>query len=107
MSTLAIYEIPLSANPQTFTISMNGTSYEMTLKYRDCDQGGWILDIADSSGNAMVRGIPLVTGIDLLGQYGYLGFGVGLFVTTDGDMWAPPTFDNLGSTSHLYFTVES
>ncbi|GBR28714.1 hypothetical protein AA11826_0341 [Komagataeibacter oboediens DSM 11826] len=100
------YEVPLSGEAQTFTASMNGVSYTFTFRYLNCTQGGWVMDLADSSGNQIVGGIPLVTGTDLLGQYGYLGFGCRMFVSTDGDWDAVPTYDNLGTTSHLYVAID-
>jgi len=104
----SFFEIPLTASPQTFSIPLAGVVYTMTLIFRQTPDGngGWVLDIADSANNPIVAGIPLVTGADLLGQYGYLNLGGKLLVTTDGDQFAPPTFDNLGSTSHLYFATE-
>lgn len=98
------FEIPLTAQPQTFTIALVSVQYQFTLAWRDTDGGGWFLDIADASGNALLSGIPLVTGVDLLAQYGYLGFGFELWVQTDAAD-APPTFTNLGTQSHLYCVV--
>lgn len=97
------YEIPLSAEPQSFTISLAGIEYKLRVVYADVAEGGWVVDIADVSGNPIVAGIPLVTGHDLLEQYAYLGLGGQLVVATDGDPDAVPTFANLGTTSHLYF----
>ena len=99
------YEVPLSGVPQTFTISIAGVSYQLTLTYQNVDEGGWSIEIADTAGNDIVSGIPLVTGADLLGQYEYIGLGCGMFVYTDGDNDAVPTFDNLGSTSHLIVAI--
>lgn len=103
MST--VYEIPLSAQPQTFTIDLNSITYTLRLIYLAVDQGGWLLDISDADGNAIVCGIPLVTGADLLAQYEYLGIGGKLYCTTDGDPAATPTYANLDTTAHLYFEV--
>lgn len=100
---MTTYEVPLSAEPQTFTISLAGTVYRLRVVYADVAEGGWIIDISDVSGNPIVAGIPLVTGHDLLEQYAYLGIGGQLVVATDGDPDAVPTFANLGTTSHLYF----
>ncbi|MBZ9939130.1 hypothetical protein LB518_22730 [Mesorhizobium sp. BR1-1-16] len=99
------YEIPLSAEPQSFTIALGTTEYRLSLQYLDTEEGGWMLNIADTSGNVILSGIPLVTGHDLLEQYAYLGLGGALYVETDTDVDAVPTFDNLGSTGHLYFVV--
>jgi hypothetical protein len=100
-----IYEIPLSAAPQSFTAQLAGVSYQLTAQWRNAAEGCWILDIADAAGNPLVQGIPLVTGCDLLAQYRYLGIGGQLRVQTDNDPDAMPTFDNLGNASHLYFVV--
>jgi hypothetical protein len=99
---MTAYEIPLSAKPQAFSIALGGVTYKMTLRW-NVPAAAWMLDIADATGNLMVGSIPLVTGVDLLGQYAYLGFTGQLVVQTDNDPDAVPTFDNLGSTGHLYF----
>jgi hypothetical protein len=101
----SVYEIPLTAQAQTFSVSLAGVEYTITLAWRDADEGGWFLDLADAAGNVIVSGIPLVTGADLLGQYRYLGIGGGLQVQSDGDPDAVPTYTNLGATSHLYFVT--
>jgi hypothetical protein len=95
------FEIPLTPAPQTFLVSLVGAQYTFTLQWRDTMNGGWVLDIADASGKAIVSGIPLVTGVNLLAQYAYLGLNFELWVQTDAAD-APPTYTNLGITSHLY-----
>lgn len=100
---MTVVEIPLTPQPQTFLITLANVQYRFTLQYRNADMGGWFLDIADSSSNPIIQGIPLVTGADLLEQYAYLGIGGQLIVQTDGDSDAVPTFSNLGAASHLYF----
>lgn len=102
---MATYEIPLSAEGQTFAIALGGVTYQLTLVYRDAAGGGWVLDIADAQGVALLRGVPLVTGADLLAQHRALGFVGSLVVQTDHNPDAAPTFENLGSTSHLYFVT--
>jgi hypothetical protein len=99
-----IYEVqlPIVGQPQTFTATLGSKSYQMTLLYRDIDEGGWTLDIADTAGNPIVSGLPLVTGCNLLAQYKHLGFGVGLYVQTTSDPDAVPTFENLGGDALLY-----
>ena len=100
-----IYEVPLSATPQTLNVVIGPSTYQLAFKFMNSprDAGFWIMDISDSVGNAIVCGIPLVTGADLLAQYGYLGIQGQMFVRTDGG--SPddtPTFTNLGSSCHLY-----
>jgi hypothetical protein len=101
---MTAYEIPLSAKPQTFSIALGGVTYKMTLRW-NVPAAAWMLDIADATGNPMVGSIPLVTGVNLLGQYAYLGFAGQLVVQTDHDPDAVPTFDNIGTTGHLYFVT--
>lgn len=98
-------EIPLISAPQRFQISLSGTQYQLRVKWcppADC----WTLDIADNSGAALVSGIPLVTGANLLEQYEYLGIPGELIVLSDDSMWNVPTYLNLGSIGHLYYIVE-
>lgn len=99
------YEIPLSPQAQSLFISINNVTYYMTFKYRDCTEGGWFLDIADQSQNPLVQGIPLVTGADLLQPYSENQFGFPLIVATDGSPDTPPTYSNLGISSHVYYGI--
>lgn len=99
-------EIPLTADPQTFTITLSGIDYQMRVQYREAGGAGWILDVADASGNPLVNGIPLVTGVDLLGQFGYLGFGGRLWVQGAASPDDVPTFDDLGVGSHVFWVTD-
>lgn len=100
------FEIPLSPEAQTFTIALAGTTYQFSLIW-NVTNASWVIDIADASGNKILCGIPMVTGGDLLEQFGYLGFGFQLLVQTDNDPAAVPTFVNLGTTGHLYAAVSN
>lgn len=102
---MAVYEIPLSPTPQSFSIALGGATYRVTVKYHNVDMGGWVIDIADAAGSPLVNGIPLVTGCDLLGQYAYLGFSGELRVQTSNAPDAVPTWENLGDQSHLYWVT--
>lgn len=100
------YRMPLLATPQTLSITLAGVVYNLNVYW--CRQASaWILDIADSANRPLLNGVPLVTGADLLAQYGYLGFGGQLIAQTDHNALLPPTFDNLGSAGNLYFVVGS
>ena len=101
------YEIPLTPTQQTFKVTLSGTVYAMTLQYLNVDGGGWILSIADATGALIIGGIPLVTGVNLLEAYGYLGFAGGLWVQTKGDPDAVPTYGNLGIEAKLYWVTDS
>lgn len=98
------YEVPLSASPQKLLIDLLGVTYSLTVRFNSASSL-WYLDIADALGNPILVGIPLVTGCDLLEQYAHLGINGSLYAQTDGDLSAPPTSDNLGTSSHLYFAV--
>jgi len=105
------YEVPLSPMPQKFSISLAGVTYNLKLSWNDILYGGglknpcWLLDIRDTTDNPILTGIPLVTGADLLAQYGYLSFGGQLIVQSDNDPNLVPSFDTLGKTGHLYFVT--
>ena len=100
---MAAYEIPLTAEAQRFAIQLAGVVYQMTLQWRNNAQGGWVLDIADATGAPIVLGIALVTGADLLAQYGYLGLGGALYVLNSASGDDAPTFADLGTDTHLVF----
>jgi hypothetical protein len=101
--TLPVFQVPFAGVPETFGISLNGTSYTLTVHW--CvPMSAWVLDIADATGaNPIVSGIPLITGDDLLEQYAYLGIAGQLIVQTSNDPLVPPTFTDLGTTGNLYF----
>jgi hypothetical protein len=100
------FEIPLIAAAQSFATTLVGVTY--ALKVRWCGPAScWVLDIADGNNAPIISGIPMITGADLLEQYGYLGIGGQLFVQTDNDTDAVPTFDNLGSLGRLYFVPDA
>ncbi|WP_186027143.1 phage baseplate plug family protein [Burkholderia gladioli] len=99
-----ILEIPLSSDGQTFTITLGGIDYTMTVQWRNAI-AMWLLDIADASGNPLVSGLPLVTGANLLEQFGYLGFQGGLWVQGADDPDDLPTYSDLGAGSALYWVT--
>lgn len=100
--TREAYEVPLSPEPQRFNLTMAGADYICYAQW-NVPAACWVLSISDADEAAILHGIPLVTGIDLLAQYKHLGFGGSLLVQTDYDADAVPTFANLGVTGRLYF----
>lgn len=100
---MADYTIPLTAEDQILRVSLAGVEYQLTVRWCDADEGGWILDIAyPDGGGDLVAGISLVTGVDLLAPYDHLGIGGGLVAWSD-DTDLPPTVDNLGDGCDLVF----
>ena len=98
----AVYEIPLSAQPQQFQIPLNGVTY--TLKVVWCDpQRCWILDILTADEQPILLSLPLQPGDDVLGQHAHLGLGGQMWVQVDGDGNAVPGYDELGTAGHLYY----
>lgn len=99
---MATFEIPLSADAQTFTIALAGVSYRLTVVWSSAGKV-WLLDIATVAGVSLLRGIPLVANENLLAPYGYLEIGGQLIAQTDNAPNVPPTYENLGTEGHLYF----
>ena len=61
-----VFEIPLTARPQTFQITLRGATYSWRLYWlvpADC----WVVNIGDAAGNPIINGIPLLPGADLFG----------------------------------------
>jgi Domain of unknown function (DUF6983) len=100
--TYDVLEIPTQPVNQQFTISLGGVTYDMRLKWNAPNQS-WILDILDSQQNAVLEGLPLITGADLLAQYKYVGIAGSLVVQSDYDPDVVPDYETLGSTGHLYY----
>lgn len=99
------YVVPLSAEPQTFAITLAGRQYTLTLRWCTADEGGWMLDIADTETSAvLVAGIMLVTGADLLAPFPDLGIGGMLWLYAVDEL--PPGYDDLGVGVDLIFETE-
>lgn len=98
--------IPLISTPQSFQIGLAGVNYIMTVKWNDSLDAGWEFDlILSDTAEFLIAGAPLITGCDCLSGLEYLGIGGQLFVNTNGDPSAVPTFTNLGTESNLYFAT--
>ena len=97
-------EIPLSPNNQQFSTDINGVSYQIRSLWRD--NAGWVVDLMDASGAAVVSDIPLVTGANLLSQYAYLNLGFGLVLVCDDPGQDYPTKTDMGIKSHLLVVTE-
>lgn len=102
-----VFVLPLLNIPQTFDLALAGVIYTLTCKWNSADDGGWVLDFADSdTGASIAANVPLITGVDCLDGLEYLGINGKLVAYTDGDDFAVPTLDNLGVESNLYFLTD-
>ena len=99
---MTAYEIPMTPKAQDFLIALAGTNYNLTFHWSPA-ANCWILDIADKDSNPLVGGIAVVTGVNLIGQYAYLGIQGALVAQTDYAPDAVPTLKNFGTDGHLYF----
>lgn len=100
---MKVQEIPLSADNQTFTVSIAGVTYNMRILWRGTF---WGLDLQDSSGTPLIAGIPLVAGTNLLEQFQHMQLDFALVVECDNPQQEYPTQYDLGATSHLYLITE-
>ncbi len=101
------FEIPLQPTSQKLIVFLGDVQYQLTLTW--CDPAGcWYLDVRDASGTVdVITGIAVVTGADLLEQFGHLTIGAdaGMVAETDHDTDAIPTYANLGVAGHLFYVT--
>jgi hypothetical protein len=99
----SVFEIPLiPSTPQKLHISLSGTDYTLSLSWNTVS-AVWLLDIADTNEVPILSGVPLVTGVDILSQYKYFGIPGSIVVQGSGNPDNVPTFDTLGTTSHVFW----
>jgi hypothetical protein len=102
---MTAYEIPFAAEPQTFVISLGGVVYRLTTTW--CDAApNWVLNVEHPDDGPLIMGIPIVPGVDLLGQYEYLGIKGKIFVQSAATPTRTPGYDDLGAASLVFFVTE-
>jgi len=108
---MAVFEIPtLPGRPFTERVSLAGVTYTLNFHWNPSSRA-WVVDLYDRSGQvAVLTGIQLVTGADLLEQFAYLPVGANAIwtVLTRGPGKSPdeiPDFQELGIDGHLYVTT--
>lgn len=100
-----IFRVPLVPTAQRFDITFAGRALTLTARWNG-EAPAWSIDLADGlTGESLLNNLDLVTGVDLLEQFRYLGIAGGLFAFTDGDSKEPPTETNLGTGSNLYLVT--
>lgn len=97
MTTLSI--IPLEAGAQTLSVPLGGVTYRMRIWWRESVTPCWMLDLSTDDGVALVSGLPMLPGADLLAQHKHLGVAGVLYVLADDEI----TYDSLGNSTRLYF----
>jgi hypothetical protein len=85
---VSIQQIPVDSQPnQTWQVSVQVGGAVLTffvaLSYNEIALY-WVMSIFDSNQNLLLSGIPFVTGLNLLQQFGYLGLGSIYIVNVSG-----------------------
>ena len=96
-----ILELPLSSDPaQRFTTQLGAKKYDFDVKYND-RSGVWTMDMADNATKlAILSGIPLVLGQELLEPYNLT---MGRMLVVDGtNQGKEAGTDDLGGRVKLY-----
>ncbi len=98
--------IPLTADPgQSFRLDLEGNEYNIRVYY-NARKVGWFIDISSADNVAVILGVALVLGTNLLGQYPSLELG-GLFMFDTEDANTDAGESDLGSRVFLVsFTEE-
>lgn len=103
---LTLFRIPLLNIPQRFEINLAGNDLILETQW-DYLNTTWFISIFDSlTQEILLSSLPLTTGNNLISQFNYLDFNFSLAVISEGDIFAIPTEDNLGSTSNLIVGVD-
>ena len=98
------FEVPFEPQASNFIMDLVGTSYLLATSW-NTESLCWTLDISTVEGALILGGIPIVPGVDLLGQYAYLGFTGKLFVQMAGDATVVPGYADLGVQGLVFFVV--
>ena len=102
MASATALLLPLKPYPQRLVVPLLSTTYNLRTRW-SVSNNSWMLDISDANNNLLVGSVPLVTGADLLEQYGYLELGFGLLVEmTSGPPNTVPGYGDLGVNAQVY-----
>lgn len=100
------FKIPFTNQPQKFNVSLRGRLLILINRWNSIDST-WRVDVLDAITNQeLILSIPLVTGCNLLKQYNFVGLDGQIIVFTKSEIFSPPTYENLGVNSNVYFAVE-
>jgi hypothetical protein len=106
VTTRTIYEVPLGPGATDTVIRIGARYCRFRTQYRVATEGGWLLDLTSQEVDRpfVIRGIPLVSGLDLLWQYGYMNVGFHLLMQCRDGRDAP-TYESLGQEDKLVAVV--
>ncbi len=102
--TNILSKIPIAneLGAQQFTIELDGNVYNFHFRY-NYRMSLWIMDIHDEEDDALLTGIPLVTGVNLLHQYVAEELPTGhLIVVNETDDTAPDRY-TMGKEAFIYY----
>lgn len=100
---MAVYRLPINNSvQQVFDVDLGDKSYTLRFQYNK-QAGAWFLDVSEQDGAALVQGLPLVSGANILDQYLYKGFGGVLVLYTDGEPDHMPNLNELGEWTSVYY----
>ncbi len=103
---MPVFRVPLTNTNSKFNISLGGEVLTIVSRWNE-EMPAWVIDIYDANTTEpKILALPLVTGANLLMQFTYLGIRGLLIAYTNGQPFAPPTFENLGVESNLYYVNE-
>lgn len=102
---MAYIEVPITADlpHQSFSVKLDGAVYQLRLRYNS-RAGHWALDLTDAAGTALLSGIAIRLGVDLLAQYSDARFPEGkLFAINWVAAYQEPGRSNLGADVVLVY----
>lgn len=107
MSVL-FFELPVAPWPQDFQVTLRRRrTFRFVTQYRTADEAGWLIDLFDvTAGAPLVRGIAVVTGLDLVWQYDAFDLGFHLIMQCGGGR-TTPTFESFGVEDRLILVYKN
>lgn len=101
---MAIFEIPVFPGAaQKMGLTLGENYYILFLYYVDEEEGGWALDISLEEDVALIAGLPLLPGQDLLEPHADLGIPCRMAIFTPGEPDYKPGFNDLGAKTLLVY----
>lgn len=98
---MAFFKVPLNPFPETFSVTINNVDFNAVTRWNAVQQC-WVASVQDANSVPILQNIPLIPGVDLLGQFAYLAPGVKLSTLVDYDAAAAPKYAELGTTANVY-----